>query len=293
MLVSPQQKLFAIHRESILIQALWFHAVVETLNYEGVSAMLPVPIHTSCTIFAKILFVKSNFSKIAKGMREQGSDKTETQCRAKMKKLKLDYRKIKDKHRKTERGCSTGKFLDALDTVLGHKAATKSPLVLDTSEDHAEHDESDDGAEVEDNDLSAVDKSFSSPTAATTSTTSASTSNAEDSTNNEHLARASKQAPSTSGTSIKGKKKKRTRDERIEGALQTVIKDVVEAQQKSDKMFLEWEEKRMKFEAEQRKEKCGFQLRMMSMLLGSQRSLSIPSSHPTYNDYVEHDEYDI
>ena len=68
---------------------------------------------------------------------------------------------------------------------------------------------------------------------------------------------------------------------------------MVEAQQKSDKMFLEWEEKRMRFEAEQRKEEREFQLRTMSMLLGGQRSLSIPSSHPTYNDYAELDEYDI
>ena len=64
--------------------------------------------------------------------------------------------KIKDKHGKTGRGRSTWKFLDALDAVLGHKPATRPPLVLDTSEDHAERDESDDDAEVED-DLSAVD----------------------------------------------------------------------------------------------------------------------------------------
>ena len=236
---------------------------------------------------------KHVYDKIAKGMREQGSDKTGVQCRAKMKKLKLDYRKIKDKHGKTGRGRSTWKFLDALDAVLGHKPATKPPLVLDTSEDHAEHDESDDDAEVEDDDLSAVDNSFSSPTAATAGNTSASTSTPEDSTNSEHLAQASKEAPSTSGTGIKGKKKKRTRDERIEGALRTVVKDVVEAQQKSDQMFLEWEEKRMRFEAEQRKEEREFQLRMMSMLLGGQRSISNPSPHPTYNDYAELDEYDI
>ena len=63
------------------------------------------------------------------------------------------------------------------------------------------------------------------------------TSIVEDTINIEHLAQASKEVPSTSGTSIKGKKKKRTQDKRIEGALQTVVKDVVQAQQKSDKMF--------------------------------------------------------
>ena len=60
---------------------------------------------------------------------------------------------------------------------------------------------------------------------------------------------------------------------------------MVEAQQKSDQMFLE--------EAKQRKQELEFQLRRMSMLLGSQRSISIPSSHPPYNDYVELNENDI
>ena len=36
---------------------------------------------------------KHVYDKIAKGMREQGSNKTGVQCRAKMKKLKLDCRR--------------------------------------------------------------------------------------------------------------------------------------------------------------------------------------------------------
>ena len=86
---------------------------------------------------------------------------------------------------------------------------------------------------MEDNHLLPVDNSFSSAT--TASNTSASTSNAEDGTSNEHLGQTSMEAPSISGT--KGKKKKQTQDGRIESALQMVVNDVVEAQQKVDKMF--------------------------------------------------------
>ena len=38
------------------------------------------------------------FERIAREIKKKGSVKTADQCRAKMKKLKLDYRKVKDKH---------------------------------------------------------------------------------------------------------------------------------------------------------------------------------------------------
>ena len=50
-----------------------------------------------------------------------------------MKKLKTDYRKVKDKNGKTGRGRSIWKYFDALDAILGHRPATKPPLLLDTA----------------------------------------------------------------------------------------------------------------------------------------------------------------
>ena len=49
-----------------------------------------------------------------------------------------------------------------------------------------------------------------------------------------------------------------------------VVKEVVNSQRESDRLFLELEEKRLKHEAEQRKEERKFQLRLMSMLFGNQ-----------------------
>ena len=78
------------------------------------------------------------------------------------------YRKTHRRHdvnnTNTGRGCLTWKFVDVLDTVLGHKPATKLLVALDTSENPAEQNEADDGVEVEHDDLFSIDNSFSSCT---------------------------------------------------------------------------------------------------------------------------------
>ena len=48
-----------------------------------------------------------------------------------------------------------------------------------------------------------------------------------------------------------------------------VMKSVTDSMQSSDRMFVELEEKRMKFEAEQRKEERKFQFNMAQMLNAS------------------------
>ena len=55
-----------------------------------------------------------------------------------------------------------------------------------------------------------------------------------------------------------------------------MVKEVVNSQRGSDKLFFEMEEKRMKYEAEQRKEEHDFQLQKMSMLFGNQSSRVTP-----------------
>ena len=53
-----------------------------------------------------------------------------------MKKLKSEYRKVKDGHNKTGTGQSSWRFLDAIDAVIGDKPATKPPVVIDSLEDN-------------------------------------------------------------------------------------------------------------------------------------------------------------
>ena len=65
----------------------------------------------------------------------------------------------------------------------------------------------------------------------------------------------------------------------------SVVKEVVNSQRESDKMFLEMEEKRMKYEAEQRKEECDFQSRTMSMLFGSQNTHITSEQYGPYHPF--------
>ena len=56
------------------------------------------------------------------------------------------------------------------------------------------------------------------------------------------------------GSSIKGKKRKRSKGEVLEDVMSKVMKTMTDGLKSSDKMFTELEEKRMKFKAQQRKE---------------------------------------
>ena len=85
---------------------------------------------------------------------------------------------------------------------------------------------------------------------------------------------------------VKGRKRNVQKMRRIEAIMTSVVKEVVNSQRESDKMFLEMEEKRMKYEAEQRKEEHDFQLRMMSMLFGSQNTRKTPEQYGPYNPFV-------
>ena len=213
---------------------------------------------------------KHVYDKLAKELQKKGIDKTAEQCRAKMKKLKVDYRKVKDKHNKTGESRSNWKFFDTMDAVLGHRPTTRPPVVLDTSEQPDDYDEvgsEEDGEEdkvcTEQSDLHLEDAGSSHALAPSSS------SSIKDA------------QPST----MKGKKRKRTKDEKIEAIMTSVVKEVVNSQRESDKLFFEVEEKRMKYEAEQRKEERDFQLRMMSMLFGNQSSRVTPEQYGRYHPF--------
>ena len=63
----------------------------------------------------------------------------------------------------------------------------------------------------------------------------------------------------------------------LEGIMSNAMKTVTEGLKESDRVFLELEEKGMKFEEQWKREERNFQLQIMQMLFGSAH----PSSHPT------------
>ena len=64
------------------------------------------------------------YEKIAAQMKEAGYDRSADQCREKAKKLKGEYRKVKDKQGKTGTGRINWKFFDVLDDLLGNRPRT-------------------------------------------------------------------------------------------------------------------------------------------------------------------------
>ena len=96
----------------------------------------------------------------------------------------------------------------------------------------------------------------------------------------------SDEIPTTDKVGIKGKKRKRSKGEVLEDAMTKIMKTMTDGLRSSDKMFMELEEKRLKFEEQQRREEREFQLRMIQMLQNgmgrnSMYSPQYHTSHPT------------
>ena len=62
-----------------------------------------------------------------------GVQRTAVQCREKIKKLKAEYKQIKNHNNRSGRNRKTCKFLPQLDAILGHRPSTIPPVVLDSS----------------------------------------------------------------------------------------------------------------------------------------------------------------
>lgn len=195
------------------------------------------------------------FEKISRKLTEAGYDRTFQQCRDKIKKLKGDYKKVKDKHGKTGEDRSNWEYFDAMDAILGSRPATKPPVVLDTSStpvtiDNPEEQLDQDEPE-KDNDNESLSTSSSTASLVPTSST------------------ASNVSGSTPLTS-----RKRKRSAKSDNAVIEMIESVVKAQSRSDKKMLELEEKRLQMEerqlereVQQRREDREFQLQMMRFMV--------------------------
>ena len=76
---------------------------------------------------------KEIYKKLATDLQEQGYDRDWEQCKSKIKNLKTEYRTAKDNNNETGKGRKTFKYYDDLDKVLGHRPASRPPVVLDAS----------------------------------------------------------------------------------------------------------------------------------------------------------------
>ena len=77
---------------------------------------------------------KDVFNKISRKMEAAGYEKSADQCNNNRRKLKLEYRKIKDTRKKTGTGRKEWRYFEEMDAVLGHKPATQPPVVVESGE---------------------------------------------------------------------------------------------------------------------------------------------------------------
>ena len=149
---------------------------------------------------------KHAYEEISKVLGKIGIHKSGDQCRAKMKKLKMDYRKVKDRNGKTGRGTAIWKYFEALNAIFGHRPATAPPILLDTAAEQlfassAVEDES----EVEETLANEVEETAADDDGSLSSTSTT-----------ESDGKQSQSKNSTTSTGIKGRAQKRTTEEKIE-----------------------------------------------------------------------------
>ena len=75
----------------------------------------------------------SAWSEITKDMREAGFERSGTQCRDKIKKLKGEYRKVRDHNKQTGNERKTWHFYEAMNPVMADKPTSNPPVMIDTS----------------------------------------------------------------------------------------------------------------------------------------------------------------
>lgn len=251
---------------------------------------------------------KHVYERIAHELEENGFERTWSQCRDKIKKLKKEYKNIKDYHNETGRKRKKEwKFFEKMDEILGTKPATRPEVLVDTlAGDENEIDRacgSEEGEELEDmsekrpvteneekevDDKEAKDKNVEK-------------NNSEGENKNKNDEKGKKEEKDMEKDKNKEKKDKKerktARDSKLDKSLNTVVTVVTKAQKESDQMFLAFEEKRLKLdetllmmedrrmredkerEERQRKEEREFQLRMMMVL---QRVPVAPPTLPSY-----------
>ena len=227
------------------------------------------------------------------------------QCREKIKKLRAEYKKVKDHNDETGRDRKTFVYFDRLDDLLGHRPATQPQHFLDTSAD-------------------LIEKSPEEPTPLPA------TSDEEDSSFQEeasYTARAEEQdkqpdvddtkqtekdSPKGKQTKTDKKRKRPARDGMMEKVMDAVVTKIVKIQEDSDGKMFAIEEKRMELDErmmemeerhwqqqqereeryrreqqdrdeQRRREDRQFQLQMMQMMCG-RPSFASPSSFNVFDD---------
>lgn len=222
--------------------------LIELWSYEDIQAQLE-----GCKQNQQV------YEKIASLMQKEGFTRTYQQCREKIKKLRQQYKKVKDKIRQTgQQGrqhlISKFVYFNALDNILGNRPATEPMVVIDSLSGKSEVDvesnvsESDhEGKEEQEAELWESDMKESEARESSTTTVASN----EDSSSSKDVIVVKKEDKVDVKPIVSNKKKQKRQLEVMQDTMKGLIKEVVDAQKASDKMYVELEEKRLKMEEAQ------------------------------------------
>ena len=232
------------------------------------------------------------YEKIAKLMCEEGYDRTWTQCRDKIKKLKVDYRKVRDKNKETGNKRRDNKFYKAMNEVMADKPTTQPPVLIDTSTDEP----ADITSVLEEDESNCYSPYTDSGAITEESSRIGSDTNSQKDDSSAGLAN---QEATSSADEIKPlaglKRKRNTKLDKVEKAMEKVCDKMTKGQADSDKLFIDLEEKRMKLDYEmlkmeqewrkeeaeraerQRREERDFQLRVFQMMYSQGNNTFYPN----------------
>jgi len=228
------------------------------------------------------------FERIASEMRKEGFERMFQQCREKTKKLRQEYKKIKDKLRETgQEGrqylISKFEYFEVLDKIFGNKPATQPKVIIDSMAGKATVE-----SEISDSDESVMPKE-SDPEYPGTSSTATVDIDDDDNQDNTSSDIADADSKQDVKALVSGKKKRRRQIEVLQDTMKGMINEVVEAQKSSDQLFAQLEEKRMKMEEAQqereekmRRDDQEFQMRVFQLLTGYHMSQP-PLVFPPYS----------
>ena len=203
---------------------------------------------------------KQIYERISKELLVYGVQRSAEQCREKIKKLKSEYRKVKDGHKVTGNKRNNWKFLESLDRILADKPSTKPPILVDTLTINSDVYRGQDSSTET---LSSTEHSLPEELDAT-----------EDGLSNDHDSRGD--SVTDSSRPLKRSSKRKGREDRMEKIFSGMMDKLLEAQAENDKKFYELEEKRLQFEQSEkereermRKEEREFQLKLFGMMAHS------------------------
>ena len=222
---------------------------------------------------------KDVFIKIAREMEAAGYTKSGDQCSNKIKKLRFEYRKVKDKNGKTGEGRSNWRYYDAMNAILGDKPATCPPVVVESGcSSHPVQSQVDESLEEQLDDEQSECVSLVSETGSRSETpASVSASDTE-----------------TTPQQKKTRKRKTKASDRFD-VVESLVEKMVKMQEESEKSYIHLEEKMLEMEERRQKDSQEFMMRMMALMFqppaippGSISQPQFPDynryEYPTYND---------